>query len=277
MGHDQPGVLLVVGGNDISGGVACAGRAETFPEGFHVLLPEFPLGDVRQAEFPVLVRLVDARQKTLSLFLFRQMEEELDDAGSVAVEVSLHIDDRTIAVVPDSLVAMQRVREPFAAKNLGMNADDQDFLVIGSVEDADPSASLQIARGAPEKIVFQFGGAGMLEAEHLAALRIDPGHHMPDGAVLARGVHGLKDQQDRMAVVGIEKLLLRAQLLDVFLQKLFVLMLRFVNDVYLRGPPLQIDLGAFGDAKVFCVYFHGRPFDGRAAPILIDSFGSLWR
>jgi hypothetical protein len=25
------------------------------------------------------------------------------------------------------------------------------------------------------------------------------------------------------------------------------------------------------------VYFHGRPFDGRAAPILIDSFGSLWR
>ena len=91
---------------------------------------------------------------------------------------------------------MRRVREPFAAENLGMHADDQHFLVVGPVEDADPPALRQVARGAPEKIVLQFGGAGMFEAEHLAALRIDAGHHMPDGAVFARRIHRLKDQQD---------------------------------------------------------------------------------
>ena len=90
-----------------------------------------------------------------------------------------------------------------------MHADDQHLLVIGSVEDADLPAFRQIARGAPEKIVFQFGGAGMFEAEHLAALRVDPGHHVLDGAVFSRRIHRLKDQQDGIAVGCVEKLLLR--------------------------------------------------------------------
>ena len=88
-----------------------------------------------------------------------------------------------------------------------MHADDQHFLVIGSVEDADPPAFRQIAGGAPEKIVFQFGGAGMFEAEHLAALRVDPGHHVLDGAVFSRRIHRLKDQQDGIAIGRVEKLL----------------------------------------------------------------------
>jgi hypothetical protein len=36
----------------------------------------------------------------------------------------------------------------------------------------------------------------MLEAEHLAALRIDPGYDVPDRAVFACRIHGLKHQQD---------------------------------------------------------------------------------
>ena len=81
-----------------------------------------------------------------------------------------------------------------------MHADDKHLLIIGPVEDADSPAFRQIAASAPEKIVFQFGSAGMLEAEHLAALRVDPGHHVPDGAVFSRRIHRLKDQQDGMAV-----------------------------------------------------------------------------
>jgi hypothetical protein len=42
--------------------------------------------------------------------------------------------------------------------------------------------------------MFELGGARMLEAEHLASLRIYPGHDVRDHAVLAGGVHGLKDQ-----------------------------------------------------------------------------------
>lgn len=58
---------------------------------------------------------------------------------------------------------------------------------------ADPTAFRQAAYGAPEKIMFQFFGARLLETEHLTALRIDPGHHVPDGPVLAGRVHSLKD------------------------------------------------------------------------------------
>ena len=131
-----------------------------------------------------------------------------------------------------------------------MHADDQHLLVIGSVEDADPPAFRQIAGGAPEKIVLQFGGAGMLEAEHLAALRIDPGHHVLDGAVFSGRIHGLKDQQDGIAVGCVEKLLLRAQLRNVLSQELLVLLLRLVHGIDHRRPLLEIDLVSFPHPKI---------------------------
>ena len=42
---------------------------------------------------------------------------------------------------------------------------------------------------------------------HLAALRIDAGHHVFDDAVLAGGVHALKHQQHGPLAMGIEPLL----------------------------------------------------------------------
>ena len=150
-----------------------------------------------------------------------------------------------------------------------MHADDQHFLVVGSVEDADAPAFRQIARGAPEKIVLQFGGAGMLEAEYLAALRVDPGHHVPDGAVLSRRIHRLKDQQDGVAVGRVEKLLLRAQLRDVLFQKLLVLLLRLVHGLHGRRPLLEVDLVSFPHAKILGIDFHFDPFSaaGRKAAV----------
>jgi len=41
----------------------------------HVMLPVFPLVNVREAEFPVLVRMVNAIEEALSLFFLRQVEE----------------------------------------------------------------------------------------------------------------------------------------------------------------------------------------------------------
>ena len=76
-----------------------------------------------------------------------------------------------------------------------------------------------------KKIVLQFGSAGMLEAEHLASLGVDPGHHVPDGAVFPRRIHRLKDQQDGMAIRRVVKPLLRTELLNVLLQQFFVLLL----------------------------------------------------
>jgi hypothetical protein len=87
------------------------------------------------------------------------------------------------------------VGEPFAAENLRMDAGDQHLLIVGPVEDADPAPFRQIAGGAPEKIVLQFGGAGMFEAEYLTTLWVDPRHHMLDGAILPSRIHRLKDQR----------------------------------------------------------------------------------
>ena len=78
-------------------------------------------------------------------------------------------------------------------------------------------------RRAPEKIVFQLLGARLFETENLAALRIDPGHDVPDGAVLAGSVHPLKNQQQRIAVGRVVKVLQRAQLLNVFFQEFLIL------------------------------------------------------
>src|SRR5436190_8845666 len=117
----------------------------------------------------------------------------------------LQIHDRTIPLSPDRLDAVRRVRQPFAAKNLGVHADDQYLLVIGSVEDADPPTFRQVTGGPPEKIVLQFRWAWMLEAEHPVALGVDPGHDVLDGAVFSRRIHRLKDQQYGIAIGRVEK------------------------------------------------------------------------
>ncbi len=96
-GNNQPGVVFVIGRHHIPGGLAGTGGSQTFLIGLPILFPEFPLLDVRQAEFPVLLRLVNAGQKALSLLVLREVQVELDDPGSIAVEMSLQILDRTDA------------------------------------------------------------------------------------------------------------------------------------------------------------------------------------
>jgi hypothetical protein len=49
----------------------------------------------------------------------------------------------------------------------------------------------------------------------LKTSRVDAGHDVLDGAVLARGVHCLKNQQHSVAVAGIKQTLERAKFFDV--------------------------------------------------------------
>jgi hypothetical protein len=65
--------------------------------------------DVRLAELPVLLRLVDAFEKALAMLLLREMQVELDDPGAVAAEVAFQIQDRQVAVMPDALAVLLRV------------------------------------------------------------------------------------------------------------------------------------------------------------------------
>src|SRR5450759_1020607 len=233
LGNDQPRILFVVGGNDIPGRIARTGSTQAFFIGLHVLFPEFPLLDIREAELPVLVGRIDALEESLALFLFRKVQEELDDPRAVAVEMFLHVHDGAIALLPDGFLIRQPIRNTLGLQNLRMHANDQHLLVIGSVEDADPPALRQSQRGAPQKIMFQFVCGRMLEAENLAALWIDAGHHVPDGTVLPGGVHRLKYQQHRITVGCVVRLLLRTQFLYLLSEEFLIFFLRLIYWLHL--------------------------------------------
>jgi hypothetical protein len=99
-------------------------------------------------------------------------------------------------------------------KKLGMNANDQRFFVVAAIEDADVSAIRSALQATPKVIVIEIFGRGRLERVSLAALGIDAGHDVLDGAILAGGVHGLKNQQDGPFVLGVEHVLQFGQGLD---------------------------------------------------------------
>ena len=81
----------------------------------------------------------------------------------------------------------------------------------------------------------------MLKAINLAALGIYAGHHMLDHAVFAGRVHSLKNEQQGVAVAGVEQRLQFAQLFHVVPQQLVVVFFRIVNRLYERRPLMQVD------------------------------------
>ena len=138
--------------------------------------------------------------KALSLLFLREVEKKLDDSRAVPVKVSLQIDDGFVPSAPDVFfVEQELVGQPLGPQDFRVHANDQHLFVVGPVEDADAAALRERARRAPEKVVVQLGGAGMLEAEDLAALWIDARHDVPDRAVFTGGVHRLENQQNGVA------------------------------------------------------------------------------
>jgi len=94
----------------------------------------------------------------------------------------------------------------------------------------------EVSGRAPEKVVLEFLRAGMLEAEHLAALRIDAGHHVLDRAILSGRVHRLKDHQHGEAVGCVEQLLQRAQPRDMLCQQFLIVRLGPIRGTDDRWP-----------------------------------------
>ena len=99
--------------------------------------------------------------------------------------------------------------------------------------------------------MIQFHSARVFEAENLAALWIDTGHHVPDGAILSGGVHRLKDQQYRITVGRVVKTLQRAQLRHLLFEEFVLLLLRLVNRLDARWPFFEADLFAFRHPEIF--------------------------
>jgi hypothetical protein len=92
-------------------------------------------------------------------------------------------------------------------EDLRMDAHHERLLVVAPIEDADAAAFGEGLETAPEVVVIEFLAGRHLEGEYLAALRVDARHHVLDGAVLARGIHGLEDEEHGPTVLRVEHIL----------------------------------------------------------------------
>ena len=86
-GNYQTRIRFIVGGDDVPRRVGGACAAHAVRVGLHIVVPVLPLLDVVETELPVFFRLLQALEKALALFLPGEVQEELDDARSVAVQV----------------------------------------------------------------------------------------------------------------------------------------------------------------------------------------------
>jgi hypothetical protein len=94
---------------------------------------------------------------------------------------------------------------------------------------------------------------------------------MLDGAVLAGRIHGLKNQQQGMVVVGIQQALLHGEVGDVLLDKLPVLLARFVQGLDGRRALFEPGFLAFHNAKIVAINLHFPP------PVAFTKFGAGWK
>jgi hypothetical protein len=80
-------------------------------------------------------------------------------------------------------------------QDIFVHSHDEDFLIVGSIENPDTPPFGQALEVAPEKVVVEVLRRGLLEREDLAALWIYSRHDVLDGSVLAGGVHRLENEE----------------------------------------------------------------------------------
>ena len=114
------------------------------------------------------------------------------------------------------LVLLQHTRGHLVAFLQVVQLDHQHILVVAAVENGDGPAGGQRLVDPPQEVVFQLFTVGLFKTGHLHALGVQAGHHMFDGAVLAGGVHGLQNEDQSFAAVGIKGVLQSGHFLQVF-------------------------------------------------------------
>src|SRR5215510_15781474 len=172
----------------------------------HVVVPVLALLDVTGRKLPVFFRLLDPFEKPFFLLLLRDVEKELANDNAITGKISLEVPDVLEALLPNVLRHQLR-RQLLPLEKLSMHAHDERLLVVATVEDADATAFRQAPDATPHEIVIEILLRWSLEGKYLTPLRVDSGHHVLDRAVLPRGVHRLKDQQHRPAVLRVKHVL----------------------------------------------------------------------
>jgi hypothetical protein len=182
----------------------------------------------------MLLFVIEAGLEAPSLLVFGDVEIELEDEDVVVGEVAFELVDVVEATVRD-----------FAGDEL-VDARGENVFVVGTVEDADHAARRDLGVDAPEEVVAGFEGGGHFEGGDVAALRINSGEDMADGAVFAGGVHALEDDEQGLGLAGVEEVLPVSELGAVFDQHRLGLLLRLevagVGGRYFREPNFGVRL-----------------------------------
>ena len=187
------------------------------------------------------------------------MEEELANDNAVARQVALETANVLEALLPDVL-SDELGWEHLLLEKFRVDAHDERFLVVAAIEDPNAPALRHIPHATPQEIVIEFFRRWRLEGIHLAALRVEAGHDVLDGAVLPAGIHGLKDQQHRPAVLRVEHILQLGQRLDAHGE-------RFLGTRLILGSELERVAGIdVFEAKAVTVR-HSEGFREASAPL----------
>jgi hypothetical protein len=123
------------------------------------------------------------------------VQEDLDDARALVGEQAFELLDVVVPPPP-----------PLLGHEL-VHAHGYDVLVVRPVEDADLAVAGAVGVDTPEVVLARLAARRHLEAHDAHTLRVDPGEHAADGAVLAAGVDGLEDHEQRPLLLGPQALL----------------------------------------------------------------------
>ena len=137
---------------------------------------------------------------------------------------------------------------PDGGRHQFMHARDQHVFVLGPVENSDGPFGRHGGMNPPQEIVIQFLSARLFEGCHGAALRIDAGHDVFDGAVFPRRVHSLQNDQQRALVFGVEQIVQRGELLHMSRKRLRSMVLRDSVGI-VSGEFAQLEFGGAVDLQ----------------------------
>ena len=163
-----------------------------------------------RGKLPVLLRLVQARQKTSLLFFLGNIQKKLADHHAVSREIAFEaVDNIFEAFLPD-ILGHQFLRNALSCQYFRGKGCTRTTSTSSSYERLKipirPRSGMRCHR-PPHVVVIKFFGGRRFEGKNLAALWINARHYMLDRAVFPGRVHRLKNQQQRVTILRVELVL----------------------------------------------------------------------
>ena len=173
LGDDGPRIPAVVGRHQIPRRLLGAGAQEHILPCGHVVVPAGARLKVARIELPVFGRIIETAQEVAFLLVFADHEEDFDDGASVGRQLRFESVDFVVPCLPHFF----RLRF--------VDARHDDVLVMGPVEDGDPSVVRQLAFDAPQIVMVQFFAFRRAEPVIVHAHRVALAEHMSYDAAFA--------------------------------------------------------------------------------------------